>query len=51
MFIESLLTTIRAPAERNVSDAEWKIEHVSLLWSDEESLGGRASINISSQRD
>jgi len=42
MFIEPLLTTNRAPAERNVSGAEWEIEHVSLRWSDEESLGGRA---------
>jgi hypothetical protein len=42
MFIEPLLTTIRAPAERNVSGDEWEIEHVSLLWSDEESHGGRA---------
>ena len=41
MFIEPLLTTNRAPAERNVSGAEWEIEHVSLRWSDEESLGGR----------
>jgi hypothetical protein len=42
MFIEPLLTTIRAPAERNVSGDEWKIEHVSLLWSDEESFEDRA---------
>ena len=42
MFIEPLLNTNRAPAERNVSGAVWEIEHVSLLWSDEESLGGRA---------
>ena len=41
MFIEALLTTNRAPAERNVSGAEWEIEQVSLRWSDEESLGGR----------
>jgi hypothetical protein len=42
MFIEPLLTTFRAPAERNVSGDEWKIEHVSLLWSDEESFEDRA---------
>ena len=42
MFIEPLLNTNRAPAERNVSGAECEIEHVSLRWSDEESLGGRA---------
>jgi len=41
MFIEPLLPTIRAPAERNVSGDEWEIEHVSLLWSDEGSLGSR----------
>jgi len=42
MFIEPLLTTSRAPAERNVSGDGWKIEHVSLLWSDEGPLGSRA---------
>jgi hypothetical protein len=41
MFIEPLLNTICAPAERNVSEDEWE-EHVSLLWSDEGSLGSRA---------
>ena len=41
MFIEPLLTTNRAPAERNVSGPEWEIEHVSLRWSDEEPFGGR----------
>ena len=28
---------IRAPAERNVSGDAWASEHVSLLWSEEES--------------
>ena len=41
MFIEPLLPGIRAPAERNVSDDEREIEHVSLRWSEEESHGGR----------
>jgi hypothetical protein len=49
MFIESPLTTIRAPAERNVSGVG--IKHVSLLWSDEDFLGVVLSINISSLRD
>jgi len=42
MFIEQLLTSIRAPDERNVSGDQREIEHVSLLWSDGESLAGRA---------
>src|SRR6266550_1381694 len=42
MFIEPLLTTTRAPAERNVQAMSGEVEHVSLLWSDEESFGGRA---------
>lgn len=36
------LTTPRAPAERNVSGDRSEVEQVSLQWSEEEPLGGRA---------
>jgi hypothetical protein len=50
MFIEPLLRTIRAPAERNVSGDEWESEYISLCWSEKESFEGRGSINITPLR-
>ena len=48
MFIETVVSTTRAPAERNVSGNGTK--SVSLRWSEEEYFATR-SINISSLRD
>jgi hypothetical protein len=51
MFIEPVLTTTRAPAERNVSGARSDVEQVSLPSSEEEPFEVARSINISSLRD
>ena len=51
MFIEPLLTTIRAPAERNVSGAEWKSSTFRSSGAMRNLLEVVLSINISSLRD
>src|SRR6266550_3412769 len=42
MFIEPLLTTTPRSSGAQCSGMSGEVEHVSLLWSDEESFGGRA---------